>query len=84
MAPGGVEFDDETSQGLEAGLKTQLGDSAEINVALFRTEFEDLQVRTTALINTGMGIMTSPRVTNVGEATSTGLENCAVAPGPSI
>lgn len=74
VSPGGVEFDDETSQGFEAGLKARIGDNAEVNVALFTTEFEDLQVRTTALIDTGMGIQTSPVVTNVGEATSQGLE----------
>ena len=70
------EFDDEEASGLEAGLKARLADgAAELNVALFSSDFEDLQVKTTVLENApGGGIITSPSVTNAGEASSRGIE----------
>lgn len=72
----GVRFDDEEASGLEAGLKARLADgAAELNVALFSSDFEDLQVKTTVLENApGGGIITSPSVTNAGEASSKGIE----------
>lgn len=72
----GVEFDDEEASGIEAGLKARFADgAAELNVAVFDTKFEDLQVKTTVLENApGGGIITSPSVINAGEASSQGLE----------
>ena len=55
--------------------KRQADGRAEINVALFSTKFEDLQVKTTVLEEApGGGIVTSPSVTNAGEASSEGVE----------
>ncbi|MEM8917489.1 MAG: TonB-dependent receptor [Pseudomonadota bacterium] len=68
-ANGGFEFDDETAEAFEIGAKMQLFDRAvTLNMAAFRTEFEDLQVQsfdsTTSTFVTG----------NAGAARSQGIE----------
>lgn len=72
----GVQFGDEEASGIEAGMKARFANgAAELNLALFSMDFEDLQVKTTSLVNApGGGIITTPVVTNAGEASSQGLE----------
>lgn len=65
------EFDDESVKGMELGLKSSLaGGAAELNIALFRNEFADLQVKST-LVD---GINVTTLVDNAGEVTSQGIE----------
>lgn len=64
-----LEYDDEKALGLEFGFKTTFADGAgRISMALFRTEFEDLQV------NSFDEKTASSFITNAGEATSQGVE----------
>lgn len=77
MATGGsipdgeLIYDDESAQGFEVGLKTSFADGlAELNVVAFHTEFDDLQVKSSAVKD--LRVIT--KVGNAGEATSQGLE----------
>ncbi len=62
-----VEYDDEIAIGYETGIKASFG-SWEFNAALYRTEFEDLQV------NTFDPVTADAIVQNVAEATTQGVE----------
>jgi iron complex outermembrane receptor protein len=65
---GSFEFDREEAETIELGAKMTLSDgAAEFNVALYRTEFTDLQ---TSQFDGTLGY----NVTNAGEATVQGLE----------
>jgi len=67
-----IEFDDETAQGFEAGLKSSLaGGAAELNVALFYVEVEDMQLN--AYVDTGGPIQVAA-ITNAGKSITQGLE----------
>jgi iron complex outermembrane recepter protein len=62
-----LEYDDETVLSFELGAKMALLEgTAELNVALFRSDFEDMQV--SALVGDAF------RVSNAGESVSQGLE----------
>ena len=64
VPPGSFEYDEEQSETVELGLKTSLLDGAmELNVAAFRTEYEDLQV---SIFDGVLG--------NAAKATTQGLE----------
>ncbi|MGI9285306.1 MAG: TonB-dependent receptor, partial [Pseudomonadales bacterium] len=68
-----IEYDDEEVIGYEVGLKSSLADgAAELNVTLFRNEFEDLQVNS-FLADPDTGL---PRanIQNAAESTSQGIE----------
>lgn len=68
VAPGTFEYDEEQAQSIELGLKSTLADgAAEINVAYFMTNFEDLQV---SIYDGVLGF----NVGNAAEATSQGVE----------
>ena len=63
-----LEFEDEQATNIEVGAKMRLLDGrAELNIAYFRTEFEDLQV---SIFDGAAGF----NVGNAAEATSQGLE----------
>jgi len=62
-----VEYDDETAVGYETGLKGSFGNWA-FNAALYRTEFEDLQV------NTFDPVTADAIVQNAAEVTTQGIE----------
>jgi iron complex outermembrane receptor protein len=65
---GSFEFDREEAETIELGAKMTLADGAEeVNVAIYRTEFTDLQ---TSQFDGVLGF----NVTNAGEATVQGLE----------
>ncbi|MFK8049472.1 MAG: TonB-dependent receptor [Halioglobus sp.] len=67
--PESVSYDDEEALGFELGLKSDFADGAgRLSLALFRTEFTDLQV------NSFDENTASAFVTNAGEATSQGIE----------
>lgn len=67
-----VEYDDEEALGYEIGYKARLMDQRlELNVALFRNEFTDLQVSS---FNTPPGSAPVLTISNAGESTSQGLE----------
>lgn len=72
-ATNGQKYDDETVLGFELGWKARLLDgAAELNVTLFRNEFDDLQVGSFAVdeeTSTTISI-----VNNAGTAVSQGLE----------
>lgn len=64
---GVFEFEDEAATSYEFGMKTGLGDSAELNVAAFFTEYENLQ---TSQFDGVLGF----NVTNAGKAEIRGIE----------
>jgi len=65
---GSFEFEEEEATSFEIGTKMSLADgAAELNVALYRTEYEDLQ---TSQFDGTLGF----NVTNAGEATVQGIE----------
>ncbi len=67
-AGGGFEFKDETADNFEAGAKLQISDgAAELNVALFHVNIQDMQVST---YDGSLGF----NVTNAGEAVTQGIE----------
>jgi len=76
IGPNGVEFDDESATGYEAGLKSSFADGrGQINFAVFYTEFDDLQVKTSATVNLPNGGVTfAPIVGNAAKASSEGVE----------
>lgn len=66
------EYDDESATTIELGWKTRFWDGrGELNLAIFHTEYEDLQLN--AFVNDETGI---PRgvVSNAGKSTSEGFE----------
>lgn len=64
-----IEYDDESAQSLEAGMRSRiLNGRGSINVTLFHTELDDLQLNAFNPV-TGSGF-----VTNAAEARSRGLE----------
>lgn len=68
VPPGSFEFEDEKALAYEAGTKlTLLNDTAELNIALFYTNFEDLQV---SIFDGTLGF----NVGNAAEAVSQGVE----------
>lgn len=79
--PGVFEYEEEKASSLELGTKMTLaGGAAELNIALFRTEYTDLQ---TSQFDGVLGF----NVTNAGEATTQGLEldgRWLVAPGLTL
>ncbi|MBX3702694.1 MAG: TonB-dependent receptor [Steroidobacteraceae bacterium] len=64
---GTFEFDNERATNVELGAKIRIGGSFELNAALYRTDFEDLQVST---FDGVLGF----NVRNAGEAEIKGLE----------
>ncbi|MFO7287200.1 MAG: TonB-dependent receptor [Gammaproteobacteria bacterium] len=65
--PLGLEFDAETAEAWEIGLKTQLVDrTLQLNLAAFTTDYEDIQVT--------QQIGASPVFSNGGDGTITGFE----------
>lgn len=71
--PAGAQagFDDETAKSVEVGVKSRfMGGRAELNAAVFYSEFEDLQVKTFLVIG-GQPISV---VANAGETVSQGVE----------
>lgn len=65
-------YDPEEATGFEVGLKMELLDGrARLNAAIFRTEFEDLQVSSFNPTANGTGSFVT---TNAGEALSQGME----------
>lgn len=68
LEPGSFEYDEEESTTIELGLKTSLFDnSVELNIAAYRTEFEQLQV---SIFDGVLGF----NVGNAAEAVSQGIE----------
>ncbi|AFV00681.1 TonB-dependent receptor [Simiduia agarivorans] len=68
FAPGVFEYEEEKAQSFELGSKMTLADgAAELNVALFHTNYTDLQ---TSQFDGVLGF----NVTNAGEATTQGIE----------
>jgi len=66
---GFFEYEDETGVGYELGLKTASGDGkAELNIAVFLTDYEDLQ------LNSFDPDTAAAVVSNVGEVRSQGVE----------
>lgn len=69
--PADQEYGDESVTGIEAGMKSHwLSDRLELNVAVYDTEFDDLQVNTF----TPDGAVIVQRVTNAATASSAGIE----------
>jgi outer membrane receptor protein involved in Fe transport len=66
-AGGGFEFEDESTTNLEAGVRLRPSRRAELNVSLFKTNIEDMQV---SVYDGVLGY----NVRNAGEAVSQGLE----------
>jgi outer membrane receptor protein involved in Fe transport len=64
---GTFEFQDEEADNYELGLKSRIGDSAEVNVAVYYTDFKNLQVST---FDGSLGF----NVRNAGKATVQGVE----------
>jgi len=65
---GVFEYEEEEAESIEVGAKLGLADgAAELNIAMFRTEYTDLQ---TSQFDGTLGF----NVTNAGEATSQGIE----------
>ncbi|MEH6551130.1 MAG: TonB-dependent receptor [Pseudomonadales bacterium] len=64
---GSWEFEPEEANSFELGAKMSIGPSAELNMALYRTEYTDLQ---TSQFDGTLGF----NVTNAGEATIQGIE----------
>ncbi len=63
------EFEEETAQALELGMKSTVGDGrGEVNVALYRTDYEDLQI---SQFDGGVGF-------NVGNANETVVQGIEV------
>ena len=71
FAPEDQEYQDEEATGYEVGFKSRLlNNAAELNVAFYRTEFDDLQVNSF----TPSGAVIVQRVTNAASAVSQGVE----------
>jgi iron complex outermembrane recepter protein len=66
-AGGGFEFEDESATNFEAGVRLRPSPRAELNVSLFHTNIEDMQV---SVYDGVLGY----NVRNAGEAVSQGLE----------
>ena len=64
---GVFEFEDERAKSYEVGIKTAIGQTAEVNLAAYFTEYEDLQ---TSQFDGVLGF----NVTNAGKAEIKGLE----------
>lgn len=63
-----IEYDEEKATGYEVGIKTSLADgAAELNLTLFNTTFEDLQI--TTLTGGGQAVLS-----NAGESVTRGVE----------
>ncbi len=73
--PEEFEYDDETATGWEVGVKSRLGGGvAQVNLAVFSTEFDDLQVNA-VLVEEQNGLQViRPIVRNAARAESEGLE----------
>jgi iron complex outermembrane receptor protein len=73
--PENLEYGDESALGFEAGLKSRLaGGTAEFNLAVFHTEFKDLQVNSFLVETIDNIVRTTPVITNAAKATSQGIE----------
>ena len=71
FAPEDQEYEDEDTTGYEIGFKSRwLDNAAELNMAFYRTEFDDLQVNSF----TPVGAVIVQRVTNAASAISQGVE----------
>ena len=69
IIPGFFSYDDETGLGYEVGLKTSFADGAgELNVAVFSTDYEDLQ------LNSFDPDTAASIIRNAGEVRSSGVE----------
>ena len=68
----GLIYGDEQAESIELGMKGRFLDGrAELNVALFSTDFTDLQVKSSAIGPSGAVVTV---IGNAGEASSTGVE----------
>lgn len=69
VTPEAFEYDDEEVLGMELGMKASLNDGAgELNLAVFRVEYDDLQV------NTFDPATAASSITNAGTSISQGIE----------
>jgi iron complex outermembrane receptor protein len=69
VAPEAIEYDEEESLGFELGRRSRIaGGRAEFNFALFRTDFDNLQVNAFDPV-TGVGV-----ITNAADARTQGIE----------
>jgi len=66
-SPGTFQFEDEEALAFELGLKARIADRAEVNMAYFYTDIEDLQL---SIFDGGVGF----NVSNAGLAVTQGLE----------
>ena len=72
VALDGLIYGDEQAESIEIGMKGRFLDGrAELNAALFSTDFTDLQVKSSAIGASGAVVTI---IGNAGEASSTGLE----------
>ncbi|NCF52460.1 TonB-dependent receptor [Gammaproteobacteria bacterium] len=70
-----IEYDDESVVSVEAGWKSRFADgTAELNIAVFRSEFDDLQVNSFVFEDVGGVQTTVPVVRNAAKAISQGVE----------
>ncbi len=70
-----IEYDDESVVSVEAGWKNRFADgAAELNIAVFRSEFDDLQVNSFVFEDVGGVLTTVPVVRNAAKAISQGVE----------
>lgn len=67
FTPGTFDYEDEEAMAYEAGIKASLGGRAEINLAYFYTEIENLQL---SVFDGGVGF----NVSNAGKAVTQGVE----------
>jgi iron complex outermembrane receptor protein len=66
-SPGTFEFEDEEALAFEVGLKARIADRAEVNIAYFYTDIENLQL---SVFDGGVGF----NVSNAGLAVTQGVE----------
>lgn len=80
VQPANIEYGDESVLGYEAGIKALLGGIAEVNFAIYRSEFEDLQVNS-FIVDPGPPPITIPVIDNAAEAVTQGFElDARIAP----
>lgn len=68
-----IEYGDEKATGYEFGMKALIGGIAEVNIAAFRSKFEDLQVNS-FLVDLGPPFIATPVIANAAEAVTQGVE----------
>ena len=67
--------DEENAVSYEVGIKTLLMEGrVEANIAVFHTDWEDMQLTTTRVLQGASGTITTSILENIGQASMTGLE----------